>query len=71
MPELAIMIIFIVAFLLYVFTKDSIDMPMSWDDDKEDYIRCANCEAYIRECGGYNGACDICPFYPGERKAQK
>ena len=68
MPEVATIFIFIMAFLLYVLTKDSIDMPMSWDDDAGDYVRCANCKAYIRECGGYDGACNVCPFYPGKEE---
>ena len=61
---IAIMILVIAGIAAFLYAEAA-EVPLSWDDDQQDYVRCHNCRAYILQSqGGHHKSCEVCPFYP-------
>lgn len=61
--KIILFLVFLVC-ILVVIKKDTIWMPMSFDDSTCTYTKCFNCEAYLKS--GAHESCKSCPFYPND-----
>jgi hypothetical protein len=69
MIETAITVIILVALVTYILNKNSITMPMSWDDYSKEYKPCFHCKEYLLRSDGTDNVCkEKCQFYPYEKE---
>lgn len=60
-------LVFLVCLIVVVIKKDTIWMPMSWNDSTNTYEKCFNCETYLYLSSGGHESCEGCPFYCTEK----